>query len=201
MDYLRDGIGLRAMAQRDPLVEYQREGFELFNAMMESIKEETVGLLFNLEVTVEAAEEPEAPIELGAGDARGVIADLLAAELEEGPEEEVEEPAAEPVAAPAAASGGDGAEPGEEARRAAAAAGAVAGGAAAGGGKVVKGLEGLGPRRPDHLQYTAPSETGDVVVQGDGGGGEYAGVGRNALCPCGSGKKFKRCHGDPRLRN
>ena len=56
MDYLRDGIGLRAMAQRDPLIEYQREGFDLFRAMMDSIQEETVGLLFNLEVTVESGE-------------------------------------------------------------------------------------------------------------------------------------------------
>ncbi|MDT4937204.1 MAG: preprotein translocase subunit SecA, partial [Pseudonocardiales bacterium] len=53
MDYLQEGIGLRAMAQRDPLVEYQREGFDMFNAMMEAIKEESVGFLFNLEVQVE----------------------------------------------------------------------------------------------------------------------------------------------------
>ncbi|RJK95413.1 preprotein translocase subunit SecA [Vallicoccus soli] len=53
MDYLQEGIGLRAMAQRDPLVEYQREGFDLFNAMMEAIKEESVGYLFNVEVQVE----------------------------------------------------------------------------------------------------------------------------------------------------
>ena len=43
MDYLQEGIGLRAMAQRDPLVEYQREGFDLFAAMMDGIKEESVG--------------------------------------------------------------------------------------------------------------------------------------------------------------
>src|SRR5207302_7899421 len=49
MDYLQEGIGLRAMAQRDPLVEYQREGFDMFAAMMESLKEEAVGFLFNLE--------------------------------------------------------------------------------------------------------------------------------------------------------
>ena len=55
MDYLRDGIGLRAMAQRDPLIEYQREGFDLFTAMMDAIKEETVGYLFNLEVQVDGA--------------------------------------------------------------------------------------------------------------------------------------------------
>ncbi|MFV0461266.1 MAG: preprotein translocase subunit SecA [Actinomycetales bacterium] len=50
MDYLQEGIQLRAMAQRDPLVEYQREGFQLFQAMTEAIKEESVAYLFNLEV-------------------------------------------------------------------------------------------------------------------------------------------------------
>ncbi|MDI2131434.1 preprotein translocase subunit SecA [Yinghuangia seranimata] len=59
MDYLQEGIGLRAMAQRDPLVEYQREGFDMFNAMMEGIKEESVGYLFNVEVQIEQV--PEAP--------------------------------------------------------------------------------------------------------------------------------------------
>jgi preprotein translocase subunit SecA len=58
MDYLQEGIGLRAMAQRDPLVEYQREGYLLFQAMTEAIKEESVGYLFNVEVTVASEEEP-----------------------------------------------------------------------------------------------------------------------------------------------
>ncbi len=53
MDYLREGIGLRAYSQRDPLVEYQREGYELFSAMMDGIAEESVGFLFNLDVQVE----------------------------------------------------------------------------------------------------------------------------------------------------
>jgi preprotein translocase subunit SecA len=58
MDYLREGIGLRAMASRDPLVEYQREGFDLFKAMMEAIREESIGFIFNVEVQVdEAAQE------------------------------------------------------------------------------------------------------------------------------------------------
>lgn len=57
MDYLKEGIGLRAMAQRDPLVEYQREGFTMFQAMMEAIREESVGFLFNLEVEVTPAED------------------------------------------------------------------------------------------------------------------------------------------------
>ncbi|WP_104136374.1 preprotein translocase subunit SecA [Arthrobacter sp. ZGTC131] len=57
MDYLKEGIGLRAMAQRDPLVEYQREGFTMFQAMMEAIREESVGFLFNLEVEVTPAQD------------------------------------------------------------------------------------------------------------------------------------------------
>lgn len=61
MDYLKDGIGLRAMAQRDPLIEYQREGYEMFQTMMGQIKEESVGFLYNLEVEVrQSGEEVEA---------------------------------------------------------------------------------------------------------------------------------------------
>jgi len=52
MDYLKEGIGLRAMAQRDPLVEYQREGFDMFQQMMGAIREEAVTYLFNVEVTL-----------------------------------------------------------------------------------------------------------------------------------------------------
>jgi preprotein translocase subunit SecA len=109
MDYLQEGIGLRAMAQRDPLVEYQKEGFDLFAAMMDGIKEEIAGFLFNIEVTVESASNE-------------VVA------------------------------------PGLEAKQ----------------------LPTTG------LQYTAADESG-VRTTGD--------VSRNAPCPCGSGKKFKRCHG------
>ncbi len=68
MDYLQEGISLRSMAQRDPLVEYQREGYLLFTAMMDAIKEESVGYIFNLEVQVTAPEQPAAPTgALGAG--------------------------------------------------------------------------------------------------------------------------------------
>ncbi|MDQ0645094.1 preprotein translocase subunit SecA [Microbacterium murale] len=59
MDYLKDGIGLRAMAQRDPLIEYQREGFAMFQSMMGQIKEESVGYLYNLEVEVRRAGDSE----------------------------------------------------------------------------------------------------------------------------------------------
>ena len=73
MDYLQEGIGLRAMAQRDPLVEYQREGYELFSAMMDGIKEELASLVFNVEVSIQgdgsdvvAAGISEKPADLSA---------------------------------------------------------------------------------------------------------------------------------------
>jgi preprotein translocase subunit SecA len=153
MDYLREGIGLRAYSQRDPLVEYQREGFDMFAAMMDGIKEESVGYLFNLEVQVEEeAEEAEEAAVLGQGAA----------------------------VAQAAAAG------------AAGAAGAAA------PHIVAKGLE--APKSPQRLAYTAPDEGGEAEVTGAAPAepeDEFAKVGRNADCPCGSGKKYKKCHGAP----
>ncbi len=143
MDYLREGIYLRAYSQRDPLVEYQREGFDMFAAMMDGIKEESVGFLFNLEVQVEAEEEVEAA-------------------------EEVVEPMRQPVPGT----------PGREVPHIHA-----------------KGLE--RPQQPTALSYSAPSEDGEVEVKAAAAEDPYAGVGRNADCPCGSGKKFKKCHGAP----
>src|SRR3954468_858907 len=71
MDYLQEGISLRAYAQRDPVVEYQREGFDMFNQMMEGVKEEAVGFVFNLEVQVEEAPtvtvDPSKAVPLPAG--------------------------------------------------------------------------------------------------------------------------------------
>ena len=109
MDYLQEGIGLRAMAQRDPLVEYQREGYELFSAMMDGIKEELASLVFNVEVSVQ-------------GDGSEVVAAGITEK----------------------------------------------------------------PADLSALQYTAADESG-VSTKGE--------ISRNAQCPCGSGKKFKRCHG------
>jgi len=62
MDYLKDGIGLRAMAQRDPLVEYQREGYALFQGMMGQIREDTTGYIFNLEVQIQQPTAQVGPI-------------------------------------------------------------------------------------------------------------------------------------------
>lgn len=147
MDYLREGIYLRAYSQRDPLVEYQREGFDMFATMMEGIKEESVGFLFNLDVQVEEAE----------------------------PEEDEEE-AFEPMrhAAPPALTGE--AQPQIRA----------------------KGLD--RPSQPQNLTYSAPSEDGEAEVKAataTSADDEFAGTGRNDKCPCGSGKKYKQCHGRP----
>ncbi len=150
MDYLREGIYLRAYSQRDPLVEYQREGFDMFSAMMDVIKAEAVGFLFNLEVQLEEDEE------------EGV--------------DEVEEEVVEPMRQPVPGANGHREAPHIRA----------------------KGLE--RPKQPEHLSYSAPSETGEVDVRGETASNAddpYAGVGRNAECPCGSGKKFKKCHGAP----
>jgi preprotein translocase subunit SecA len=149
MDYLREGIGLRAYSQRDPLVEYQREGFDMFAAMMEAIKEESVGFLFNIEVEVGGEDEEEQAVPDG-------------------------ETPFEISAASAART------------------------AQASPHIHAKGLE--RPQQPQSdLTYTAPSETGGAEVHREAAAerDEYAGIGRNALCPCGSGKKYKKCHGSP----
>jgi len=182
MDYMQEGIGLRAMGQRDPLVEYQREAFELFAAMMDGIKEESVGFLFNLEVTVDeplAAEPPPAePVPVGVA-AEPVPSAAPAAFVSESSTE------AEPAAS--------------EAHR-----------------QVAEALSpGLTPpRRPSRLEYSAPTIDGEGGVSRSVGPSSAMAVGegprpgqavgsdtpRNAPCPCGSGKKYKRCHGDPRNR-
>ncbi len=217
MDYLREGIGLRAMAQRDPLVEYQREGFELFGGMMDGIKEESVGYLFNLEVQVappaeEAAELADADladgelVEAAAADpelmdaerADGELADLGVsdaelADIERQPVADVEEPIAAEVA--------DGQVPDEPAHPRI----------------IAKGLE--PQQRPQRLEYTAPTVDGEGAVEhrtavatsatatatatapaSAAALGEWDSVPRNAPCPCGSGRKYKKCHGDPRTR-
>lgn len=76
MDYLKEGIGLRAMAQRDPLVEYQREGYDMFMAMLDGVKEESVGFLFNLAVEAVPASHV-APVEIPEG-FTGLVADVEA---------------------------------------------------------------------------------------------------------------------------
>ena len=157
MDYLREGIGLRAMAQRDPLVEYQREGGDMFNTMMEAFMEEVVGYLYNLQVQVEPA--PQVGLVAGADGVPITADDLVPAAS--APERRSSMPAESNLT-----------------RRPALKA---------------KGLEAKTPRT---MAYSAPTETGEVAKTGSTATDDpYAGVGRNAPCPCGSGKKFKVCHG------
>ncbi len=179
MDYLREGIGLRAYSQRDPLVEYQREGYDLFTAMMDSIKEESIGYLFNVEVQVPAASE--APSVRPLGTAAGLLGQGAA---------DGAPPADGAVPETAGAARGDQDDAGHRPTI------------------VAKGLS--EPSAPRKLTYSAPTVDGDsgdamaaAAAQAEQAEevDEFAGVSRNALCPCGSGKKFKRCHGDPARRN
>lgn len=71
MDYLQEGISLRAMAQKDPLVEFQREGFVMFEAMKSAMKEEVVAYLFKVAVNT----TPEVSSETGSGLAVQVVSD------------------------------------------------------------------------------------------------------------------------------
>jgi preprotein translocase subunit SecA len=142
MEYLRDGIHLRAMAQKDPLVEYRSEGHGMFEELGQTIREEVVRYLFHVEIAREEAEhlEPEA-----AGDGELVY--------------EHESLAGADAIAAAGAS-------------------AVAVGAPTAATAVA-----------------APAVPAKPMVQRAEPPAEFRGVGRNDPCPCGSGKKFKKCHG------
>ncbi len=150
MDYLREGIYLRAYSQRDPLVEYQREGFDMFAVMMDGIKEESVGFLFNLQVEVEEESEEDDVVEAAAPQVSAATPQINFAQAQ--------------AHAPQIRA---------------------------------KGLDRAA--KPQNLTYSAPDEDGEAEVRASGAADDdpFANVGRNTLCPCGSGQKFKRCHGAP----
>ncbi|MEJ3657764.1 preprotein translocase subunit SecA [Actinomycetes bacterium KLBMP 9759] len=176
MDYLKEGIGLRAMAQRDPLIEYQREGYDMFSAMLEGIKEETVGHLFN--VRVQAAEPPpqEAPTQqVPVQPAPAPVADRPAMRKERRPDDAVSATGRHAAVAPQAE---------QQSVLPAAYRGAA----------------------PSDLSYSGPAEDGSATRSRSGNGGQRADGGtaraaqqpsRNRPCPCGSGRKYKQCHGSP----
>jgi len=221
MDYLREGITLRGYGQRDPLVEYQREGYDMFSAMMEGIKEESVGSLFNLQVQTQ-----ESPIveESGSdGAAQGGVISARVVPGVAGPSGAAPDGSMPAGAGLAPAQGGgpsDRGRPGQQgsgrpgrhsrsgspARPGAHARPGPA--AATDTPSVPAGLAGRGldrPQRRGGLQYSAPSDDASGraeqrTASGAGNGTDYSKVGRNAPCPCGSGRKFKQCHGDPRNR-
>ena len=190
MDYLKDGIGLRAMAQRDPLIEYQREGFDMFSAMLEGIKEETVSYLFNAQVQ---PAEPAA-VQQPAAAAQPVAAGAQAAPVQQAPVQQ---------AAPAAAQQSPG--PRRAAAQAAPARPAQAEPVTA-PNVLPSAFRGS---RPTELRYSGPAEDGSATRARSGNGGARDGSrgeatvagsaepSRNRPCPCGSGRKYKQCHGSP----
>ncbi len=166
MDYLQEGIGLRAMAQRDPLVEYQREGYQLFQAMMDAIKEESVAFLFNVEV-----QKPEPAPQLGITSVSELMAGLNAV------------PDGADAATDGAGAGGGSGE-GETP------ASAAPQGSAAPATFRAKGLDGGQPTR--QLHYSAPGEDGSVVEMDAGASTGGAGSGPNSGVAKRRGKKARR---------
>jgi preprotein translocase subunit SecA len=157
MDYLKDGVGLRAYAQRDPLVEYQREGFDMFSQMLDGIKEEAVGFLFNLQVQVQEAPPPvETPVGVGAAPI-----EIRAKGIGDGSRRQ------QPLSYSAPT---------------------IDGAAGNGGVMVQESAPALGLGTPGAQAANRRPAPGQVVGSGPS---------RNAPCPCGSGKKYKRCHGAP----
>jgi preprotein translocase subunit SecA len=131
IDHLKEGIGLRGYGQRDPLVEYKKESFDLFQEMMERVQDRVVQYLWRIEVVVEGPQEA-APS--GGGDV-----------------------SSEPIhrAAPA---------------------------------RVSAAMP--HPPKQQNLVYSAPAKEAAGPTKR-----QQAKVGRNDPCPCGSGKKYKKCHG------
>ena len=164
MDYLKDGIGLRGMGQRDPLVEYQREGYQMYNSMIEAIKEETVQLLFHVDIqqvteTEDLESEADEDAAVSATQAELGIASSASANTEaEGPSED--------------------------------------------GDEVVRDEDGnpviVGPAPVSHAEGKVPASKqpkSEELKTPWADGRTFPGTGKNAPCPCGSGRKYKMCHG------
>jgi preprotein translocase subunit SecA len=189
MDYLKDGIGLRGMGQRDPLVEYQREGYQMYNSMIEAIKEESIQLLFNVDIdqiaktedlnseSDEDAAVDQARESLGEGGATegDDAAETLTFNAPEDPDGS-DEDADEQSAASELAEPKDDASADEEAQE----------------GSVV------GPKPLSHAEQKVPANKRpkeEELRTPWSDGRTFPGTSRNAPCPCGSGRKYKMCHG------
>jgi preprotein translocase subunit SecA len=140
MDYLQEGIHLRGLGQKDPLVEWQREGFEMFGAMMQSIAQDFVKYVMHAQISV--AEQPADEVDLSGFSYTAPV----------DPSE-----ASDNFTAAAAAEAADAANGGN------------------GGGAAMPAAE------PEPMQPVVKTE--------------WEKTPRNAPCPCGSGKKYKQCHG------
>src|SRR5579875_861406 len=188
MDYLREGINLRAMGQRDPLVEWQRDGYEMFGQLMASIDDDYVKYVMHAQVRVMPApgEEPElagAQYIAPEGPVLGSRAFAQAFAASPAPGEEVAFASAEEAAA---LRGGNGV----------ATAGASGNGSGRGGPGPGRVGQARGPGaqagRAGQVPVGEPVGTATKLAAGQP---NFDTVGRNDPCPCGSGKKFKFCHG------
>jgi preprotein translocase subunit SecA len=172
------------------LIEYQREGFDMFSAMLDGIKEETITHLFN--VRVQAAPPPPPAVTAVPADGAAAVDGAMAVDGTAPADDAVSRTRPNPVVTPArapVAANGSGRhsvpEPDPNATT----------------GVLPTVFGGNGPRRAAELQYSGPAEDGttdrsrraDAAGQGSGAG-EPA---RNRPCPCGSGRKYKHCHGAP----
>ena len=183
MDYLKDGIGLRGMGQRDPLVEYQREGYQMYNSMIDAIKEQTVQLLFNVDLkqiaasqenerrareerkeNEESQSEPvnyQAPEEPDAEDETTDIDETAEEHAEDAPAGSIQEDSGEDAAEDSAPAP-------------------------------------VGPAPISHAEGKVPANKRPKAVEDHSpwsDGRTFPGTPRNAPCPCGSGRKYKMCHG------
>ena len=173
MDYLKDGIGLRGMGQRDPLVEYQREGYQMYNSMIEAIKEETIQLLFHVDIDRVATTE-DADTESDEEEAVNAAEAVMGLDSEAQPTGET---------APAEPETDDESEKtviDELAEEQKNEPGIV-------GMQPISHAEGKVPanKRPKSEELHSPWADGRT----------FPGTGKNAQCPCGSGRKYKMCHG------
>ncbi|WP_446212801.1 preprotein translocase subunit SecA [Micromonospora sp. IBSANI012] len=188
MDYLQEGISLRAYAQRDPVIEYQREGFDMFATMMDGIKEETVGFLYNLEVQVQEPEPEAEEVQL-----LEKPVEIRAKGLNRAPQQQGLQYSAPTIDGEA----GQGAVAVERPEQQAPALGV--GRSETPARPAAPGASGA-PRRPAATGASGQAVAASTARRGsapaeraDGGNGPS----RNAPCPCGSGRKYKRCHGAP----
>ncbi|WP_346536349.1 preprotein translocase subunit SecA [Micromonospora sp. DPT] len=188
MDYLQEGISLRAYAQRDPVIEYQREGFDMFATMMDGIKEETVGFLYNLEVQVQEPEPEAEEVQL-----LEKPVEIRAKGLNRAPQQQGLQYSAPAVDGEA----GRGTPVIEHPEQQAPALGV--GRSETPARPAAPGASGT-PRRPaatgasGQAVAASTARRGSVPAERAEGGN---GPSRNAPCPCGSGRKYKRCHGAP----
>ena len=179
MDYLKDGIGLRGMGQRDPLVEYQREGYRMYNSMADAIREETLQILFHIDLAEarrDLSQEAEALDELQTS----------------GPQDPSEESASAASASDAASDEAvEGAEASEEEGTETSASAHPEEGS-----DPIVGMQPLS--HADQEASTKERISRGLAAQEHtpwSDGRTFPGTPKNALCPCGSGRKYKMCHG------